>query len=112
MPEPLSPVPGTLELLVLKTLASGSALHGFAIIEWIRASTDEELLVEDGALYHALHRMQDRGWLTSDWGVSERGRRARYYSITPAGQRALNAEEARWTRYVAAMSKVRPAEGV
>ena len=65
---PLSPVPGTLELLVLRTLSAGSELHGFAILEWIRHSTDDALIVEDGALYHALHRMEQRGWLESDWG--------------------------------------------
>lgn len=108
---PLSPVSGTLELLVLKTLKAGGEMHGFAILEWIRESTDDELLVEDGALYHALHRMQERGWLTSDWGVSEKGRRARYYALTGAGLRALDEEEARWERYVAAVAKLAPSGG-
>ena len=77
MTVPLGPLPGTLDLLVLKTLGGGSEMHGFAILEWILQSSEEDLLVEDGALYHALHRMQARGWLESDWGVSEKGRRAR-----------------------------------
>lgn len=96
---------------MLKTLKAGGEMHGFAILEWIRESTDDELLVEDGALYHALHRMQERGWLTSDWGVSEKGRRARYYALTAAGLRALGEEEARWERYVAAVAKLAPSGG-
>jgi PadR family transcriptional regulator PadR len=63
MTVPLGPLPGTLELLILKTLGAGSEMHGFAILEWIVSSTGEQLLVEDGALYHALHRMEARGWL-------------------------------------------------
>ncbi|HEM47668.1 MAG TPA: PadR family transcriptional regulator [Alphaproteobacteria bacterium] len=106
--KPLGVLQGTLELLVLKTLSGGAELHGFAILEWIRASTDEDLVVEDGALYHALHRMLERGWVTSSWGVSEKGRRARYYSLTGAGARALEDEEARWARYVEAVSKIAP----
>jgi PadR family transcriptional regulator, regulatory protein PadR len=103
---PLSPVPGTLELVILKTLGAGGEMHGFAILEWIRGSTGDELVVEDGALYHALHRMQKRRWLTSDWGVSEKGRRARYYALTAAGRQALHEEEARWERYVAAVARL------
>ena len=103
---PLGPLPGTLELLVLRTLGRGSEMHGFEILEWIRASTDGELLVEDGALYHALHRMEARGWLDSDWGVSDKGRRAKYYRLLPDGRRALAEEERRWSRYVEAVSKL------
>ena len=102
----LDVVQGTLELVVLRALSTGGAMHGFAILEWIRSTTDDALVVEDGALYHALHRMRDRGWLTSDWGVSDKGRRARYYQVTPAGLRALAAEDERWERYVAAMAKL------
>jgi PadR family transcriptional regulator PadR len=107
---PLSPVPGTLELLVLRTLSAGSEMHGFAILEWIRHSTDEALIVEDGALYHALHRMEQRGWLASDWGISEKGRRARYYRLASKGARVLAAEESRWSRYVDAVAKIAPHE--
>lgn len=108
-PKPtLDVVQGTLELLALKTLGAGGELHGFAILEWIRNATDDELIVEDGALYHALHRMRDRGWLEADWGVSEKGRRARYYRLTAAGRRALREEDARWTRYVQAVAKIAP----
>ena len=110
MTVPLGPLPGTLELLVLKTLGAGSEMHGFAILEWILQSTDDDLLVEDGALYHALHRREGRGWLSSDWGVSEKGRRARYYRLSAEGQRALTEEEDRWARYVDAVAKISPRE--
>ena len=97
---------GTLELLVLKTLTAQSPLHGFEILDWIRRTTDEELLVEDGALYPALRRMEKRGWLRSDWAISEKGRRARYYELTAAGKKALEKEGARWERYVKAVEKL------
>lgn len=103
---PLGVLQGTLELLVLKTLSGGTELHGFAILDWIGDSTDRDLIVEDGALYHALHRMEERGWVASSWGVSEKGRRARYYHLTPAGEGALAEEEARWQRYVEAVGKI------
>lgn len=110
MTDPLSPVPGTLELLVLRILGAGSEMHGFAILEWIRQSTDEELIVEDGALYHALHRMERRRWLESTWGVSEKGRRAKYYRLAAEGERVLAEEESRWRRYVEAVAKIAPHE--
>ena len=102
----LAVVQGTLELLVMRTLAARSPMHGFAILDWIRRTTEDELVVEDGALYPALRRMEKRGWLESDWGISEKGRRARYYELTPLGRRALSEEHARWTRYVAAVAKL------
>lgn len=111
MPDlPLSPIPGTLELLILRTLGAGSEMHGFAILEWIQKSTDDALIVEDGALYHALHRMERRRWVESDWGISEKGRRARYYRISSEGARVLAAEEERWSRYVEAVGKIAPHE--
>jgi DNA-binding MarR family transcriptional regulator len=76
------------------------------ILDWIRRTTDEELLVEDGALYPALRRMEKRGWLRSDWAISEKGRRARYYELTAAGRGALEKEGARWQRYVRAVEKL------
>lgn len=103
---PLGVLQGTLELLILKTLSGGAELHGFAILDWIRESTDADLVVEDGALYHALHRMQERDWVASSWGVSEKGRRARYYQLTEAGEAALADEEKRWRRYVDAVAKI------
>jgi len=106
----LNPVSGTLELLILRTLGTGSELHGFAILEWIKRSTEGELIVEDGALYHALHRMEKRGLIGSEWGVSEKGRRARYYRISKAGKGVLAEEEERWSRYVEAVAKIAPCD--
>ena len=97
---------GTLEMLVLETLAKGQELHGFGILDWIRESTEGELLVEEGALYPALHRMQKRGLLSSSWGVSSKGRRAKYYALTRAGRETLHSERARWSRYVEAVEQV------
>lgn len=107
---PLSPIRGTLELLILRTLGTGSELHGFELLQWIEESTEGELIVEDGALYHALHRMEKRGWIGSDWGVSEKGRKARYYRITRAGKGVLAEEEERWSRYVEAVARIQPRE--
>ena len=106
MRNPLTVFQGTLELLVLRTLAAESPLHGFEILDWIRRTTDEELLIEDGALYPALRRMEKRGWLRSAWAISEKGRRARYYELTAAGRKALEKEGARWQRYVRAVEKL------
>ena len=102
----LSVIRGTLELLALRTLRSGQRLHGFEILECIHRTTEGELRVEEGALYPALHRMEKRGWLTSDWGVSEKGRKAKYYCLSAAGRDALAAEERRWRRYVDAMARM------
>lgn len=96
---------GTLDVLVLKTLTWG-AQHGYAIARWIRDTTDEELVVEDRALYVSLHRMEQRGWVKSQWGVSENNRRAKYYVLTAAGRKQLAAQSVRWERYAAAVSKV------
>jgi PadR family transcriptional regulator PadR len=112
-PSSLPPIQGTLDLLVLKTLSSGGELNGFEILDWIRSATADELIVEDGALYHALHRMEARGWVSSGWAVSEKGRRARYYTLTTAGRKQLVAQERDWLRYVAAVAKLgaKPAGG-
>ena len=96
---------GTLDVLVLKTLAWGPR-HGYAVARWIRETTDEELTIDDGALYTALHRMENRGWLESDWGLTDQGRRAKFYRLSAAGRRALRAQTERWTRYAAAVFKV------
>ena len=98
--------PGTLELLVLKTLSRGGLLHGFGILEWLDDVTEGGLSIEEGALYPALHRMEKRGWVTSDWGISEKGRRARYYRITTRGRAELRAQEQRWTRYMWAWDRI------
>lgn len=107
---PLNPVSGTLELLILRTLGAGSELHGFSILDWIRDSTGGDLVVEDGALYHALHRMERKGWIESEWGISDKGRRARYYVISSVGRKILAEEEERWSRYVSAVARISPRE--
>ena len=112
MVRPLGVVQGTLDLLVLRTLAAAQTpLHGFAILDWIRGATEDVLVVEDGALYPALRRMEKRGWLESAWGVSPKGRRARYYELTELGRRSLAEEQAKWEEYVSAVAKLdqRPA---
>lgn len=96
---------GTLELLVLKTLAGG-AMNGYAIAQWIKEQTDEEILVEEGAMYPALHRLEQRGWVRGEWGVSANNRKARFYSLTAAGRRELREQEESWTRYVRAVARI------
>ena len=96
---------GTLDLLVLKALA-GVPMHGYSILAWLRATTEGELRLEDAALYPALHRMEARGLIESEWGLSENNRRAKYYRLTAVGRRALRSETETWRRYVAIMTKV------
>jgi len=105
-------VQGTLELLVLKTLSRGEALHGFGILRWLTAVTEGELVVEEGALYPALHRLERRGWVAGEWGISEKGRRAKYYVITARGRSELVQEEDRWTRYLAAWHQIAAASAM
>jgi PadR family transcriptional regulator PadR len=93
---------GTLDVLVLKALTWGPR-HGYAVAQWIDDATTGTLQVEEGALYHALHRLEKRGALDSEWGVSETNRRAKYYTLTPAGRRQLVAQTATWTRYAEAV---------
>jgi PadR family transcriptional regulator, regulatory protein PadR len=97
---------GTLDLLVLRILSIGGAMHGFAITDRIQQISREVLKVEAGSLYPALHRMDEAGWVKSSWGVSDNNRRARYYSITAAGRRRLAEEEAHWANLTAAVSRV------
>ncbi len=96
---------GTLDVLVLKALIFGPQ-HGYRVVRWIRDTTDGTLDVEEGALYTALHRMEKRQWLTSEWGVSENNRRAKFYALTDEGRHQLAAGAQRWTRYAEAVSKV------
>jgi PadR family transcriptional regulator PadR len=96
---------GTLDLLVLRTLA-WQPMHGYAIASWIRDRTSGALLVEDAALYKALHRLEDRGLITSEWGVSENNRRAKYYRLAPEGRRRLSDERDAWQAFVAAVGLV------
>jgi len=101
---------GTLDLLILRTLALAPA-HGHTIAHAIEQASDEVLQVEHGSLYPALHRLEDRAWIASFWGTSENNRRARYYRLTPAGRKQLAAQTSRWDQLVHAINRVlRPAE--
>jgi len=97
---------GTLDLLVLKTLASRSPMHGYGVTLQIERISSEVLRLEEGSLYPALHRMTQAGWLRAEWRPSDNNRRARYYSITPAGRRQLAAEEKSWTQLTEAVAHV------
>jgi PadR family transcriptional regulator PadR len=105
MPKSVDLVQGTLDFLILKTLTWGP-MHGFEISHWIRRISDEALEVEEGALYPALHRMERRNWLSSEWAVTEKNRRAKYYQLTAAGRERLVEEDAEWRRYVAVVGKI------
>jgi PadR family transcriptional regulator len=96
---------GTLDLVVLKTLQSRGPMHGYAMTQHISRISGSVLRVEEGSLYPALHRMTQAGWLKSEWGQSENGRRARYYSMTAAGRRQLAEEEKNWAALTAAVSQ-------
>jgi transcriptional regulator len=96
---------GSLDGLVLKTLSWGP-MHGYGIARWIRQLTDDALQVEEGSLYPAFYRMEERGWIAAEWGFSENNRRAKYYRLTAAGRRQLTREAATWLRFAAAMAKV------
>lgn len=96
---------GTLELLILKTLARGS-MHGYGIVQRIHETAEDLLKVEDGSLYPALYRMEERGWIKSEWGLSENNRRAKFYKLTRAGQKQLELERANWERVSQAISRI------
>ena len=96
---------GTLDLLVLKALTFGP-MHGYSVARWVAQATDADLQIEEGALYTSLHRMEKRGWLEAEWGLSDNNRRARYYQLTAPGRRQLRTEAERWTRYATAVFKV------
>jgi len=96
---------GTLHLLILRQLAAGPA-HGYSLLSAIAERSDGVLTFEDGALYQALHRMQEREWVTSEWGHAENGKRARFYSLTREGRRRLEIETDSWRRYARAVSRM------
>lgn len=98
-------LPGTLDMLILKTLTAGS-MHGYAIVRHIQQTSQDVLKVEEGSLYPALHRMEGRGWIDSEWGASENNRRARFYRLTRAGRRQLEVETESWSRLSEAISRV------
>ena len=103
--QPMDLLQGTLDVLVLRTLVWGP-MHGYAVSRWIHDRTDGVLEIEDAPLYKALHRLERAGWVAAEWGVSENNRRARYYSLTSAGRRQLQARELAWRRYATAVFKV------
>jgi PadR family transcriptional regulator, regulatory protein PadR len=96
---------GTLDLLVLKALTWGP-VHGYGVARWIQQLTDDALRVEEGSLYPALHRLEERELVSSEWGVSENNRRAKFYRLTARGRQHLRSETSAWTRYAAAVEKV------
>jgi transcriptional regulator len=106
----LNLVRGTLDLLVLKALSFGPA-HGYAVSKWIRDVTASALLVEEGSLYPALHRLERKGWVRAKWGVSDTGRRARFYELTEDGRRRLETELDTWRRYSVAIEQAVSATG-
>ena len=105
MPTSLDLLQGTLDLLILKALTSGAG-HGYTVARVIRQRSGNMFLVEEGALYPALHRLERKGLIESEWGVSENNRRARFYQLTPRGRAELRSELAAWNRYVKAVAGV------
>jgi transcriptional regulator len=103
--ERLELLQGTLDMLILRTLIFGSE-HGQGIARAIQQTSGEELLVEHGALYPALRRLEERGWITAKWGTSSNNRKARFYSLSPLGRRHLGKETTKWKRFAAAIGRV------
>lgn len=95
---------GTLDMLILRMLQAGPA-HGLQIAQDIERRSDDVLLVEQGSLYPALHRLEERGWIASSWGVSDTNRKARYYQLTPAGRKQLSQESSRWETLTRAVAR-------
>jgi PadR family transcriptional regulator PadR len=105
MADPTPLMKGTLDILVLKALA-WAAMHGFEITTWLEDRSDGTLAVEDSALYQALHRMEERGLIAAEWGLTPNKRRARYYQMTDAGRAHLLAETTRWVRYAGTVTEI------
>ena len=99
-------IPGTLDMLILKTVSRGDAMHGYAIAQHIQRVSGDVLRVDEGALYPALHRMEVRALLRSKWGLSDNNRRAKYYALTTRGRRELESEAASWSRVSAAIARL------
>lgn len=96
---------GTLDLLILQALSWGPA-HGYAVARWIEQATNDALAIGEGTLYPALHRLEERGWITASWGASENNRQAKFYSLTKAGRKQLAEETKNWERMAAAVARV------
>lgn len=105
MTEPIALIRGTLDVLVLKTL-TWSPMHGFEITSWLERQSGGRLDVEDSALYQALRRLEDRGFVHAEWGVTENNRKARYYRISTAGRAHLRAETSQWVRYAETVTEI------
>ena len=105
MSKPTDLVQGTLDLLILRVIAL-EPMHGWAVAQRIRQMSNDELRVGQGSLYPALHKLEQQGWIEAEWGESENNRRAKFYSLTRAGRKALEAESAQWERLSAAISLV------
>ena len=105
MGEPADLLQGTLDLLILKTIAF-EPLHGWAISQRIQQISNDVLKVQQGSLYPALHRLEHQGWIKAEWGASENNRRAKYYSLTKAGQKRLEAETEKWSRLSGAVNLI------
>jgi PadR family transcriptional regulator PadR len=103
--EPLPLLPGTLDALILKTLSRGPR-HGYAIARWLEEATGDALQIEEGSLYPALYRMERKGWIEADWGLSELNRRVKFYRLTEEGTQQLEVETAHWKQFHRAVSKV------
>jgi PadR family transcriptional regulator PadR len=101
----LDVVRGTLDVLILRALSWGPQ-HGYAVSQWIRDCSEDELLIEEGALYPALYRMEAKGWIEAEWGASDNNRRAKYYTLTAEGRRHLKQALATWERYTLAVSRI------
>jgi len=96
---------GTVDVLILRTLA-WQPMHGYAISKWIKQRTDDVLHLDGAALYQALHRLERKKWIASEWGLSESNRRAKFYRLTPEGRKQMRAESDAWRAYAAAVAKV------
>lgn len=102
---------GTLDLMVLQTLETMGALHGYGIARRIEQLSEDEVLLNQGTIYASLVRLQQRGWISADWGVSDNNRKAKYYSITKAGKRQVKTERSNWQRLAAVIGRVLAAPG-
>ncbi len=112
MPDELDLLQGTLDVLVLRAISHGP-MHGYAVARWVEDGSDGSFRILDGALYTSLHRLEEKGWVEAEWGISERGKRARFYRLTAGGRTELRRRTEHWDRYVVAVAKVlaAPARG-
>ncbi|MEO7041166.1 MAG: PadR family transcriptional regulator [Gemmatimonadaceae bacterium] len=105
MNKPVDLFQGTLDVLILKTVSWG-AVHGYGIARWLQQTTDDVLQIEEGSLYPALHRLEARGWIVAEWGLSENNRRAKFYELTAKGRKQLRVEASTWSRFADAVTRV------